>query len=69
MVTKAIDPLGVQTAMERQRPVFREALNPLDFIRHEPTDAPVRVPDVIPAPVRAGVTSRFSIDTVSDALN
>lgn len=69
MIPQAIDPIGLPfVEMPRQSPIFGEALNALNLIGNEPSDPPVWIPDVVPRPVGASVTSRLRINAMCDAL-
>lgn len=56
MIAEAVDPVGLAfVEVAWPGPIVGETLHPLHFIRCEPADPPVRIPDIVARPVGPGV--------------
>lgn len=69
MIPQAVDLVRLALVeMIRARPVEREPLGQLSFVREKPSHPTIRIPDVVARPVCPCVPSRFSVNAVCDRL-
>lgn len=67
MIPQAVNPVCLAfIEMARTRPVGREALGELGFVRKEATHAAFRIPDIVTRPVSPSMSGGFRVDAVSD---
>lgn len=69
MISQTVLPVGIELRTRSGRgPIDREALNAFYLCSCEPPYPAIWIPDIVPAPIRAGVPGTLSIDTVGQVL-